>query len=317
MAGPDPRLIDFFARQRPEAASPATRALLEELQKKYGSNLLALLFYGSCLRRGDHFDGLLDLYLLVDDYRQIYPGRRLPALGNRLLPPNVFYLETEADGRKVRCKYAILSATDFARGCRSWFHPYIWARFVQPTALLYCASEQVGNFLDQAQAMAAVSFVNAVLPCLPEGFSTSELWGIGFNLSYSSELRPERPGQGERLYQDNHSYYDELSRLILSTSKFARWLVKDDGNNRFRLHLPAGCRHRARRAWRLRALQGKLLSILRLTKAAFTFQGGYDYLCWKIERHSGLELPTPSKGRHTLFSFSRAAWQAWRRRGFR
>ena len=36
--------------------------------------------------------GIADLYLLVDDYHSAF-GSRFQALMNRLLPPNVFYLE--------------------------------------------------------------------------------------------------------------------------------------------------------------------------------------------------------------------------------
>ena len=42
--------------------------------------------------------------------------------------------------------------------------------------------------------------------------------------------------------------------------------------------------------WKKRRGQGKRLSVLRLIKAAFTFRGGADYLAWKIERHSGVEV---------------------------
>ena len=48
-------------------------------------------------------------------------------------------------------------------------------------------------------------------------------------------------------------------------------------------------------AWRFRRLVGKVLSILRLAKGVFTFDGGVDYILWKIERHSGVKATaTPS-----------------------
>ena len=39
-----------------------------------------------------------------------------------------------------------------------------------------------------------------------------------------------------------------------------------------------------------RKLIGKLLSAARLVKASFTFDGGMEYLSWKIERHSGQRI---------------------------
>ena len=47
---------------------------------------------------------------------------------------------------------------------------------------------------------------------------------------------------------------------------------------------------KGRSEWKARRLRGKALSVLRLIKAAFTFQGGADYLAWKIERHSGVAV---------------------------
>ena len=43
-------------------------------------------------------------------------------------------------------------------------------------------------------------------------------------------------------------------------------------------------------AWRRFARRGKRLSLLRLMKAATTFEGGADYLAWKINRHAGTEI---------------------------
>ena len=47
---------------------------------------------------------------------------------------------------------------------------------------------------------------------------------------------------------------------------------------------------KGRSEWKRRRFKGKVLSALRLIKAAFTFQGGADYLAWKIERHSGVAV---------------------------
>ncbi|MGC1470692.1 MAG: hypothetical protein WA793_15055, partial [Sphingorhabdus sp.] len=42
--------------------------------------------------------------------------------------------------------------------------------------------------------------------------------------------------------------------------------------------------------WVRRRFEGKLLSITRLAKAAFTYSGGIDYLAWKINRHAGTQI---------------------------
>ena len=40
-----------------------------------------------------------------------------------------------------------------------------------------------------------------------------------------------------------------------------------------------------------------MLSVLRLFKALFTFEGGFDYIAWKLERHSGKVITIPPKVR--------------------
>src|SRR3546814_19936046 len=44
------------------------------------------------------------------------------------------------------------------------------------------------------------------------------------------------------------------------------------------------------RRWRILQKRGKRLTVLRLAKASFTFQGGIDYLAWKINRHAGTAI---------------------------
>jgi hypothetical protein len=55
--------------------------------------------------------------------------------------------------------------------------------------------------------------------------------------------------------------------------------------------------------WRARRFQGRALSIARLIKAGFTFQGGADYAAWKIERHTGQHIPlTDWQRRHPVIA---------------
>ena len=112
----------------------------------------AVLFYGSCLRSGDDRGGMIDLYVIVDRYRTAYRSWGL-ALLNRVLPPNVFYLEVNGEGRAVRAKYAVLSMADLERGTsRRWFHSYIWGRFAQPTAVLYARTPEAAERVHRALA---------------------------------------------------------------------------------------------------------------------------------------------------------------------
>ena len=82
----------------------------------------------------------------------------------------------------------------------------------------------------------------------------------------------------------------------------------------YRSDIPDRRRRRCRRQWQLRRVTGKALSVLRLVKALFTFEGGLDYIAWKLERHSGEEIVIPDKVRRAplihLWSFF---WGLYRR----
>jgi hypothetical protein len=68
----------------------------------------------------------------------------------------------------------------------------------------------------------------------------------------------------------------------------------------------------------VRRLQGKALSVLRLLKASFTFDGGLPYLAWKIERHSGVRIEiTPFMRRFPRLGAIGALWRTWRLGGVR
>lgn len=69
--------------------------------------------------------------------------------------------------------------------------------------------------------------------------------------------------------------------------------------------------------WGLRRVQGKFLSVARLIKASFTFDGGIDYLAWKISRHSGVKIElTPWQRRHPLLAGIVLFWRLRRRGAF-
>jgi hypothetical protein len=82
----------------------------------------------------------------------------------------------------------------------------------------------------------------------------------------------------------------------------------------YQCHVPQYKRRTAGFAWLLRRIQGKALSILRLVKALFTFEGGLDYVVWKLERHSGQAIVVPDRVRRLpLIHMWGFFWQLYRR----
>ena len=311
-------LIAEIRRQLLRTASPAVRALINEILARHGEAAQAILFYGSCLRSGNDRDGLVDLYLLVDNYRAANPSR-IHAFLNKLLPPNVFYLELSVEGHQVRTKYAVFSLTDFQDGTSmKWFHSYLWGRFCQPTALVYARSERIISLVQSALAQAVMTFVTRVLPRLELEFSARQLWGKGLELSYRAELRAEQSDKLVHLFDAAPEYYEGITRAAMDGVAYPVEVFDGAAERRYRIRISDVKRFMSRMTWGLRCLQGKLLSALRLLKAMTTFEGGVDYVLWKIERHSGVAVEIePRLRRHPLLAMWVLSWRLYRRGGFR
>ncbi len=311
-------LISLIRQESSREPPDGVRALAEVLLNRYGEVTQAILFYGSCFRTGDDTDGLVDLYVIVDSYRAALPNR-LQAMANKLLPPNVFYLELPVQDRVVRTKYAVLSLKDFQRGTsKQWFHSYLWGRFAQPAGLLYARNKQVEKQVEMALAQAVITFITRVMPGVEERFTARDLWHHGLLLSYRAELRSEKPDKLVHLVDAAPEYYEQVTRAAMVSVPFKVETFAEPGGFFYHAHIPNPVRYRSHLAWTLRRLQGKVLSILRLAKAVFTFEGGVDYIQWKIERHSGVRVEwTPRLKRYPLLAVCILSWRLYRKGGFR
>jgi hypothetical protein len=292
--------------------------LREDLLLRHGDAVEAILFYGSCLRSGDILDGLVDLYLVVASYQDAYQSRPLVLL-NRLLPPNVFYLEIPWQNRLIRAKYGIISLRDLDRSTSMrWFHSYFWGRFAQPTGLLYARNASVAQQVTLVLAQAVMTFVTRVLPQLPTQFDPALLWKRGLGLSYSAELRPERPERVVQLFDTFRDRYVALTCAAMAALPYVAQAGAKGKPISYVAEISTHKRLLSRLGWTLRKAQGKLLSLLRLIKALFTFRGGVDYLAWKLERHSGIRVDVPPKlRRHPLLYAWGLMWRLYRRGVFR
>jgi len=311
-------LITLIRQESSKAAPAGLNLLVETILARHGETVQAILFYGSCMRAGQEKDGIVDLYVIVDTYLSAYGNAGL-ALLNWLLPPNVFYMEVPDGGGVIRAKYAVLTLADFQRGTSTaWFHSYLWARFAQPVRLLYARSEKTAQQMYAALARAVVTFCSCVLPQISPRFSVRELWCRGLFLSYRSELRVETQDQPIRLFDGAQRYYDRITRNAMAAVPFDVAVIQGSDPVSYRSHISALRRFLNRLAWQARRVQGKCLSVLRLVKALFTFQGGLVYILWKIERHSGVNIPDDSVLRkHPLGGVWVIFWRLYRRGGFR
>jgi len=309
-----PDLEQFVRAELLRPAPIAAAQLSDEILRRHGRAVAAVLFYGSCLRRHTS-EGVLDFYVLVDRYRDAY-GSRLLALANAALPPNVFYLEIEGDRGPLRCKYAVVSLRDFARGARpGGVRSGIWARFCQPALAVQLRDADAREAVVDAVAEATVTAVARTLWDLrgDDGsarFSAAALWQRVLRDTYAAELRPEAPSTIQSIYEADPERYERAVRAVL-----ARLGAEARGeDSEIVAILPAGSKRWARRGWsRLRAL-AKLVYFVQLLKSAATFGDWLPYVLWKLERHTGKKItPSERQRRHPyLFGWPlllRVLWQ--------
>jgi hypothetical protein len=288
----------------PSAADdPVLAQLLDQLRNRHNNAICGVLVYGSCLRSGNIYDGLLDLYLICDNYRTAY-GRGLLAGANWLLPPNVFYAETSIGEQTLRSKVTVISLRDFQRGCSPvWFESYIWGRFAQPTHLLYYRDLDTREQIENALLGAALTLLQRALPALPPEGSIAALWEQALGLSYATELRTERSGRAAELATSSAAFYDAVTRLHTDSLALDFTVYDAHGESHYRCSISQFRRRGGKLAWAVRRVQGKVMSVSRLVKALFTFEGGLDYIAWKLERHSGEKIVIPDRVRRAPLIF--------------
>lgn len=294
--------------------APALAALHAALRSRFGEGLQAVILYGSCLRGGDLLDGLVDLYVLVDPTPRAEPRLAL-RLAGRVLPPNVYYLEAPLGQDTVRCKYAVLSLRQFERGTGpAWFQSYLWGRFAQPVRVIWADGPQTRARVEAAFFRAGETLLRRALPALPEEGPLGALWEGALALSYATELRAEGRGRAAELAGHGRAFFAEMTRAVLPRLNDRLTLRDQGGETFYSAHVPVSARRVAPLLWGLRRVQGKTLSMARLIKGLFTFEGGLDYLAWKLSRHSGQVVEIPDKvRRRPLIHIWGLFWTLYRR----
>jgi len=285
--------------------------LLDAIRARYGAGVCAIVIYGSYLR--GQRDTMLDFYVLLDDYAAM--RSRWQAMLAWVLSPNVYQVRYGEPPNEARAKYALMTVGRFEHAMDHDFHSYFWARFAQPSGLVYCRDDATRARVVAAISQAAATFIRRVVPCLPGEFTAADLVGTGLSLTYRCELRSEPATHAADLFAHNAAYYQSMvASLAIGNPAFhpgreAGHFVNDSS--------PAQ-RRQVSITWWLRRGQGKLLSILRVLKAALTFAGGFDYLLWKIGRHSQTVIePTPRQRKYPLLFGWPLLWQLYRRGSFR
>ena len=253
-------LRDLVAEELALPVDPRVTAMAKAIAEKHDAASRAILFYGSCLRQKQLEGLMLDFYLLVSDYRAAY-GSSWLAAANRLIPPNVFYFEHDG----LAAKYAVLSEADFHRlNGPETRNVSVWARFAQPSRLVWAKDSEAREAAINAVSRAAPTLLGAA--GRRPGEAPLDWWRRAFALTYSAELRAERKGRSGSVVDAEPDRYARVADAAAA-------VVPD-----------------VHGSWARRRVEGKLLSVARLAKASATFAGGVDYIAWKINRHAGTDI---------------------------
>ncbi len=269
-------LIEHLRRTTSAPVHPAIVAMADSLRRKH-AGARAIIAYGSTLRDASPAESLIDLYVLTENWREVSTNP-LARWGCRLVAPNVYYAECTVEHEIFRAKYAVLPLAHFTKKLSvETSNAYFWARFCQPARIVWTLDDAAGLAVFEALHAASTTAHRHAKGLAPTGdFKTQ--WITLFQNTYRTELRPESADRARLIVDADIQYYELASNL--SSSETA-------------LH----------HNWKFKRWHGKFLSVLRLFKAAFTFQGGADYIAWKIKRHSGIDIPLSNfQRRHPLIA---------------
>ncbi len=263
-------------------------------------SIAGFLFYGSGLREADDPEKMLDLYVLVRRYRAVH-GKGMRAALNRLIPPNVYYLAAEGpDGRPLRSKYSILSLPEFERRAGSGFSSGVWGRFAQATGVLRPADEEAERRIFEGLSACVRTFAQEAEVLSPRKVGAEEFWTRALAASYRTELRAEdAEGRAAGIVAHDRERYHALMTALYGPPDAEDLHTLPDGPRPDR--------------WRRRRVLGKPATVIRVLKAAFTFEGGVDYALHKLESHSGVRVEvTPSQRRHPVLWSPVLLWKVLR-----
>lgn len=302
MSALEERIKAQFAREVNPAVSGFAQRLASEAE-----GALAVLFYGSNLRTGS-LEGVLDYYVLTD-------GPQIERIW-----PRVSYHEAVIESEAVRAKVATMSLEQFAKAASGQSRDTtIWARFVQPCALIWQRDDAAAGAVLDAVADAAKTAAHLAatlgLEAGPESGCAEDYWRALFRATYKAEFRVEKAGREDSILSANATHFDGLLPLAWE----AAGLGFAHHGEVLSPQMSAADRRARLYWWAKRQRLGKALNIARLLKASTTFEGAGRYAAWKIERHTGVPVKvTPWREKHPVLSAPAVLFQVWkekRRRG--
>ncbi len=215
-------LAERIAARLAVPIDPAVAEFARALGDAVGAR--AVLFYGSNLRTGS-LEGVLDFYIL------------LPGTNESAIWPTVSYHERDHHGVTLRAKVATMRLATFARAAHGDLtDTTIWARFVQPSALIWAVDDTARGEVIAAIASAATTAARLAAALGPASGTAEDYWRALFRATYSAEFRVEKSGRENDILSVNAEHFAGLLPLALEAGGIP------PGQNGADPHTAASCR---------------------------------------------------------------------------
>lgn len=273
------------------------------VRKSRSGAVRAVIGYGSWythgLRKPTSFP---DLYLIVDDY-EAYHQSRFHAWMNRTLPPNVYFLWNERDGRREPCgKYNVICSADLERECSPGLRDlYNAGRLTKRVWIAWTRDEATRSWLVGRLADAHRTLAPLVLALLPDRFGIDDFSLELLALSYRAEPRLEGWEHVRALHAAHAEYYRQLHAVLIDALAASTSLVEAEAGAYRKLERPEwaqierGLRRLLRRSrWR---------GYLRWPRIVLTEPNLVDLAINEAERKAGVRLEIPPRVRRHPFLY--------------
>lgn len=267
----------------------------------------AILLYGSTLSAATRSStSIHDVYAVVENLRAFH-RRRLQAVLNVILPPNVYFRTFHHEGLTHRYKLCVISTADLkhetSERAGDLHHLGRFSKHMSVIAYRDEASLRrvVNCCISALRVMSSFALVR-----LGQRFTLDDFALALLGLSYVAETRVTEAGKVAAIFHGEHEYYGQVFHCLLSelglTHDGGAWLQ------------PRASLAQKRQLERLLA-RSRRRERLRWPKYIFTFDNWLDYLLDKLERHHGIRLELTERQRRWPLIFAWGKYFELRRRG--
>ncbi len=274
--------------------------LLARFREIFKEHLISVILYGSCLHPLTRKPtSSPDFYIILDSYRRALPNIFHSVL-NRILPPNVYYIQLKKGNGLIEAKYNTITLKDLERETAlSAGSLFTLGRFSKRLGLIYIKSGYEDRIINCIyNAILTNAFL--ALGVVKDEFTLDEFIISLLALSYVGEVRIERNTKTKELFDAFGDFYRFVySRILKEFEIYIKAVICNDGH--YRLNLSEE-EMRIRREHTQRLIRrSRRLSILRWPKSIYTFRNYVDYLILKVERSKGIKIElTPLERRFPL-----------------